>query len=361
MSRRVATALPEGIIDMTSCRNPTNSAAPSASVVNSLQFHENDRNLLVGGPDKTLRLFGLADAPHDNASTLLAAVTLADLPISMARFGTDGRVVFAAGRRPFYYKLDLSTGVATKILGIPGLARRSSRTILSTASPEERSLERFFVAPKGDLMAFTGAAGHVHVVSQTHQRLVQSLKMNQSARCLAFTPDGWGLYGIGDQHELYKWDLRHTARCLFRLADPSGGQKAALLSLAPCGRLLAIGAASGAVSLYDTTELEALAHAPDVLSTFMTPRKTLLHLTTHVNCLAFNSDAQILAMASRSRKNALRLVHVPSMTVFSNWPLAARPCLSYVNALAFSPSSRHLAIGNDRGAVHLFSLRHYAP
>ena len=63
-------------------------------------------------------------------------------------------------------------------------------------------------------------------------------------------------------------------------------------------------------------------------------------------------------MASKWEKEALRLVHIPTCTVFSNWPTTKTP-LSYVFSLDFSPNSGYLAIGNDKGKVLLYRLRHY--
>ena len=54
----------------------------------------------------------------------------------------------------------------------------------------------------------------------------------------------------------------------------------------------------------------------------------------------------------------LRVLHVPSMTVFSNWPTSKSP-LHYVHSTAYSPNSGYLAIGNARGRVLLYRLHHY--
>ena len=54
-----------------------------------------------------------------------------------------------------------------------------------------------------------------------------------------------------------------------------------------------------------------------------------------------------------------RVVHVPTMTVFSNWPTSKSP-LHYVHSTAFSPHSGYLAIGNARGRVLLYRLHHYS-
>ena len=124
------------------------------------------------------------------------------------------------------------------------------------------------------------------------------------------------------------------------------------------------------------------------------PLKAVLNLTTSISCLAFNPDAQVLAQASHAHRDALRLVHLPSLTVFSNWPTAGSP-LHYVHCLAFrcarwlvagggspachrhtsssrvccppppththtrSPGGGYLAVGNARGKVLLYRLHHY--
>lgn len=68
---------------------------------------------------------------------------------------------------------------------------------------------------------------------------------------------------------------------------------------------------------------------------------------------------QMLALASRMAKNALRIAHVSSRTVFENWPTANTP-LGYVHSLAFSPGGGLLAVGNARGRVLLYRMHHYA-
>ena len=66
----------------------------------------------------------------------------------------------------------------------------------------------------------------------------------------------------------------------------------------------------------------------------------------------------MLMMASRLKKDALRVVHLPSGTVFSNFPPRGAP-LHYVHCAAFSPGGGYLAAGNARGRVLLWRLHHY--
>ncbi|PPQ97441.1 hypothetical protein CVT26_002851 [Gymnopilus dilepis] len=86
--------------------------------------------------------------------------------------------------------------------------------------------------------------------------------------------------------------------------------------------------------------------------------RTLGQLTTPVSTLRFNHDAQILAMASKDKKDSMRLVHLPSLTAFGNWPTSSTP-LGHVTTVDFSARSEYVAIGNTRGRVLLYHLKDY--
>ena len=51
-------------------------------------------------------------------------------------------------------------------------------------------------------------------------------------------------------------------------------------------------------------------------------------------------------------------INLYSKTVYSNWPTAQTP-LHYVTSVDFSANSGMLAVGNDRGKVLLYRLKHY--
>jgi U3 small nucleolar RNA-associated protein 18 len=110
------------------------------------------------------------------------------------------------------------------------------------------------------------------------------------------------------------------------------------------------------------------------------PLKAIGNLTTSILVARFNHDSQLLAIASKTQKDQMRLVcmarttplilclyvglrrnlqiHIPSLTAFSNWPTSGTP-LGHVTGVDFSAGGEYVAIGNTRGRVLLYHLRDY--
>ncbi len=86
--------------------------------------------------------------------------------------------------------------------------------------------------------------------------------------------------------------------------------------------------------------------------------KEVQNITTKVDDLCFNYTGEILAAYSSWKRNALKLIHLKSQTVFMNWP-NIQTNLQKVSAIAFSPNSKFLSVGNDEGALNIYTLSHY--
>lgn len=148
----------------------------------------------------------------------------------------------------------------------------------------------------------------------------------------------------GSDGDVYRWDLR-TNKCLERFSNEDGTITS---SLALSSGHLAVGAESGVVNLFQGS-----------IGQSRKPLKSIMNLHTSADALRFNSDGQILAMSTRRDKQTLKLLHVPTATVFANWPTSKTP-LGYVWSMDFSPESKFLAIGNDKGKCLLYNLQHYS-
>lgn len=217
---------------------------------------------------------------------------------------------------------------------------------------QEKSLEKCFPSPDGRTIAFLGNDGYVILVDAHTKHWIADLKMNGSVRALTFTPDGEYIIGSGSDGDVYRWDLR-TRQCVERFSNQDGSITS---SMASSARHLAVGGESGVVNLYQ--DQTSFSSAKRLATTSRAPTKSIMNLSTSADLVRFNDDGQILAMSTRREKNSLKLLHVPSGTVFSNWPTSKTP-LNYAWAMDFSPESKFLAIGNDQGKCLLYRLMHY--
>jgi U3 small nucleolar RNA-associated protein 18 len=66
----------------------------------------------------------------------------------------------------------------------------------------------------------------------------------------------------------------------------------------------------------------------------------------------------MLAMFSKWKKDAVKILHMQSLTVFANWP-SFRDHVKYPMACGFNATSELLTVGNDEGAALLYRLNHY--
>ncbi|KAL5544782.1 hypothetical protein UlMin_008566 [Ulmus minor] len=306
-----------------------NAEEPSNGPINSVQFHRNGQLLLTAGLDKRLRFFQI----DGKQNTKIQSIFLDNFPVRKASFLPDGSQVIIAGRRKFFYSFDLVKATVDKIGPLVGR--------------EEKSLESFEVSPDSSTIAFVGNEGYILLVSSKTKELIGTLKMNGTVRSLAFTDDGKHLLSSGGDGQVYHWDLR--TRICFHKAVDEGCINGTALSTSPNGSLFAAGSDSGIVNIYNRDEF---------LGGKRKPLKTISNLTTRVNFLKFNHDAQIMAICSSMMKNSLKLIHVPSFTVFSNWP-PQNTTLGYPQCLDFSPGGGYMAIGNNAGKVLLYKLHHY--
>ena len=360
-SRRVA---------MTRVRD-ANRAAPCASVCTAVAWHPDGRVLVTAGLDKKLRFF----AVDGRRNPRLASVAFPDMPITSASWSGDGREVICAGRRPFLYSYDVEAGAAVRVPRLLGA--------------DDRSLERCIVSPatalQDSFLAITSRDGAVLVLSARTKALIGRVKMGMgTARAAAFSRDpllsggpGSGdwphLLTGGSAGDVYRWDMRMLGRCVVRHAD-EGSTGITALAAAPSGAEYAVGSRSGAVNTYDAVAAVQQARVASAMrpaealsvsavfapaSATPRPRSVLMPLVTGIDHLTYNSDGTLLAMASESLKDALRLVHTPSSRVIANWPTAKTP-LHFVSATAFSPNSGYICIGNDRGRALLYRLTAYA-
>lgn len=325
------------------------------SAIASLQFHPIHPVLLSSGPASTIYLHHISPDSLPIPNPLLTSVHIKSTPLYTSAFlGPTGDKMFFAGRRRYFHTWDLETGDISKITRVYG------------QKMEQRSMERFKLSPCGRYMGLIGSTkkggGIVNVLdAQTSQWIAAArIEGRNGVADFAWWKDGKGFTVAGKGGEIGEWSVE--SKSFIALWQDEGAVGTSVLSLGGRSgengiggdRWVAVGSSSGIVNIYDRrrwTEkgVVTVPKRPE-------PTKVFKQLTTPTSCLEFSPDGQLLVLSSKWKKDALRLVHLPSCTVYRNWPTGQTP-LGRVTCVAFNSSSSLLAIANEQGKIKLWEIR----
>lgn len=303
----------------------------------SVNFHpKNASVLMTSGLDKTVHLFKLDSAAHD----CLFSARFSDMPVASSCFSAGGEEVFAVGRRPFFYTLDVAKEQVNRISGVKG---RSERQWLKVCA-----------SPCGKFVFLAGEEGCIVVLSSKTKQWIANLKMNEPVTAICPSSDGKFLFSSGEGNVVYIWDLS-SLKCIRRFTD-NGGTMATALGVSDDCSLLSVGSYSGIVNVYDLQSI--LNSQPSALAS-VAPLKCYENLLTPVSGTAFHPSSQLLSIYSREKRNALRMVHYPSGRVYTNWPTERSP-LGRVVDVSFNCTGNTAAFGSKDGVVQIYNLKHFS-
>ncbi|XP_075871462.1 U3 small nucleolar RNA-associated protein 18 homolog isoform X1 [Nelusetta ayraudi] len=323
-------SLPSGILRMKKCLR-VNSARPSEGRLTSVQFHPSAQVALTAGLDQSVSLFQV----DGKSNPKIQSIHLERFPVHSALFSRDGESLFATSlRNKMFYTYHMMEGRVEPVHCIRGL--------------NEARVKDFSVCPEGGALLLTGTRGYLHLLSLKTKEVVRSVKINGDVSGVAFSPDG-KVFVHSEQGQVCVWDVRGSSRCVSSFLD-DGCVRGTSIAASPDGRYLACGSQSGVVNIYSQEACLTSANPR--------PLKSLMNLLTPATSMTFNPTSEILAVASRAEDGAVRLVHLPSFTVFSNFP-ANKAAVQQANCLAFSPHSGFFSLANNKGHAPLFRLLHY--
>ncbi|RMD41219.1 hypothetical protein DV735_g3909, partial [Chaetothyriales sp. CBS 134920] len=370
---------------------PVTSSGPSS--VESLQFHPYYPILLASGPSATASLYHISPQPP-NPNPLLTSLHVKKTALRHSEFcvpqsagspppddtTTDETRIILSARRRYFHIWTLATGRVSKV----------SRA-LSTISQQQKTTERFKTSPSGTLIGLVsstkaGGGGVINVLDATTLSWICSCRIDSQGGVADFDwwgsacspsssqsqspPEGFTVIGkSGHVSEYSIADRRVVARW-----HDDGAVGSTVLATSRDGRWTAVGSSAGIVNIYDrhSADFKHAVLAPTTSNSESggggaaaagrpRPARTLDQLTTPISHLVFSPDSQLLVVSSRWKKNALRLVHLPSCTVFRNWPTDSTN-LGRISSVAVggqgnASASMLLAVGNERGAVRLWEIR----
>ncbi|XP_050521118.1 U3 small nucleolar RNA-associated protein 18 homolog isoform X2 [Daktulosphaira vitifoliae] len=320
--------LAKGLISLKKVRNLNLTTSSCGKILKSLEFHPTSNLALIAGISGRASVVQVDGFKNEK----LQSVKFQKFPIDCAHFTTDGYqfVVGSRSQRNFYC-YDLMEG---RSMFIP-----VHHTIGVT------KMDNFCMSPDGKIIASCGNFGDIHLFTSSSKEWITTLKMNGEVNALTFTSDGKRMYSFGDLGEIYEWDMINRL-CVKKFMD-DGCLQGTTLALSNDNQYLAAGSSSGVVNLYKLP--------CDVKPK---PEKTILNLVTAVTKLKFNKYSNILAMVSDHKNDAIKLLHVPSKTVFSNFP-TTNSNVGKIASIDFSPNSGYIGLGNNKSEALLYKLTHF--
>lgn len=351
-----------------------------AASVESMDWHPSTRVriLMTASRDRTVRLFEVRGRLSlcatkrrltrfaclqidGNSNPLLQSLHVPSLPLTYAAFHPSGSSVLLAGPRPYLYAYDLQSGRALRSTPWRGTSNDAN------TAERDLSMARFqpIGAESGRLLAIGGRRGAVHLLdwgsgqggagAGAGAALVGSLRVNAPLVGLQWdqtaSAAGRRLLSLSKQGSVHVWDTR-AMRCAVERRDPGlfGAQG---LAQSPSGAHWAVGSESGTVNVYDGSTA-----SEEQTEKAWAPVKELGNLVTRTTTLSWNHDGQMLAVASRNKKDALKLVSlgVPLLVcaaadgrpLAGACSLAQRLCQLADRRHAARPRHRRALLGRER-------------
>jgi WD40 repeat protein len=326
------------------------------SAITSLQFHPVHPVILSSGPASTLYLHHIAPDALPTPNPLLTSVHIKKTPLHTSAFlGPEGDKIFFAGRRRYFHTWDLSTGTIQKVTRVYG------------QKAEQRSMERFKLSPCGRYMALVGTSkkggGIINVLDAKTTQWIASARVEgrNGVADFAWWRDGEGFTVASKAGEVGEWSVNE--RKFVALWQDDGAVGTSVLTLGGKSgnqalggdRWVVIGSSSGIINIYDRKDWVGKGNTVQIPAR-PEPTKVLKQLTTPTSVLTISPDGQLLVVASKWKRDALKLVHLPSCAVYRNWPTSQTP-FGRVTAAAFNRESNVLAVASEQGKIKLWEIR----
>lgn len=366
---------------------PSASSQPHATT--SLSLHPTLPLLISGGISGMLYMHHLHPHPPPPSppNPLITSLHMKHTPFTTVVFsplsGTphDPKIYMACARRSFH-TWTLPTGAITKT---------TTTNMAVGADPSQRHVAVLKPSPCGRWLGVLGTAkkggGVVNVLSAATLQWVAQARGEGRGGLADFCwwTDGEGMCLVGKTGECAEWSVGQrrvvgrwrdvggigvTVVVLGRDSEGGGKKKRKGRGIGP-DRWAVVGTSSGIVTVYDRFAIRfgeeqgdgagetSGDEASDHVATPQ-PHATLEHLTTAVSHLVVSPCGQMLAMASRWKRDALRLVHLQSGKVYRNWPTARTP-LGRISSLVVGEcegivqgeegKGMVVVVGNEQGVI----------
>jgi len=308
------------------------------SVIQAIDFHKSKPTMITAGLDKTIKIFNIAKTFDSSKYELkpLKNIYLKNLPVVSAQFNCTQNEIVATGLKKYVLSFDL----------VKETFEKSAPSFITDRL--EGKIKSFLISPDEKYIALYGHNQYLMMLSAKTKQLLYEFRLNSECSAVTFSSDSDQLFASTEDGDIYQWDL--ASRKIMDVFHDNGSLKTNCIDFSGDGNYLVTGNSVGIANLYQYNNITK--------NLKKTPIKEIENLTTSLDNTKFNPESEIIAVTSKWKRNAIRLVHLPSYTVFSNWP-NMRTKLSFINRVQWSSDSKYLAIGNDLGNVIVYNFEHY--
>lgn len=296
--------------------------------ITGVEFHPTSSVSLVTGTRGVATIYSIDGKKNDK----LHSMAFDNYPIRCCRLNKDGIEAIFGGSQKYFYTYDLLSGHTERIF-LP-------KTITK--------LTNFEVSPCNKYIAVIGRFGEIHLLHASTKELICTLKQEHLVTSVAFSIDSKYLFAHCVDSEVNIFDIGEQ-RLNHRFID-DGCINGTTITISPNGQLVAASSKQGVVNVYNYSNV--------ITERSPRPEKTILNLTTAISSTKFNHTSEMLAIASKEVDDAVKIVHFPSGTVFSNFP-GNLPKIGKPHVIQFSPQGGYLAIGSHAKEVPLYRLKHF--
>ena len=165
------------------------------SIMSTINFHPNKKEiLLTSGLDKKLKIFNI-NYEDNFSSKLVKTINTLDIPIFSVKFISNEDIIIT-GRRKHYYLYNIENQHLSRIEGNFALS-----------SNKINSLEKCFVGIDSNIYSFGDNYGNIYLYDISTKRFKYDIKISSSINSICFDDKNY-LYAVGDQSEIYIYDLR---------------------------------------------------------------------------------------------------------------------------------------------------------
>jgi U3 small nucleolar RNA-associated protein 18 len=256
----------------------------------------------------------------------LHTVGMKDFHITCCRISPNGEEIIFGGPKRHYYVYDLMSG----------------KSNTQRLPPALTNLKKFELSPCGKWMAVAGRFGEVHLFNAFSKELIHSLKQDSQCTALSFSRDSKHLFSHSDTGEVAIFDIR-AAKICHRWTD-EGCINGSSIAVSENDQFIATGSAQGVVNVYDRTKVFE--------KKIPSPEKAIMNLTTEITNTVFHPSNEMLAISSGQVFDAIRMIQLPKLQAFQNFPLQAKNQMGYPRVVRFSPGGGYMAIAGTKALLY---------